>query len=114
MIAMNEITNGEDVNFNFTNQQFLNQPERKHHHHDSKLIKFYKTTRENRPLVLVVDLILCNIIRFFLLSESAFSIFYLINLTSSLVYLIVLVPLLAIIADDLYVSIKRKGKEYYW
>ncbi len=80
----------------------------------SSFVKFYKSIKTNNKLVVTIDLFLCNFVRFFYVIESAFCIFYLINLTSNLVYLISVVPLLTIIADDLYVSIKRKGKEFYW
>jgi len=77
---------------------------------ESGLVKFLKSCKANKALRLVIDLILCNLVRFFYVIESGFCIFYLINLTSNLVYLIILGPLLVIIVDDLYVSIKRKGK----
>lgn len=70
--------------------------------------------KENTTLEHCVDIFLCSFIRLFFILESIFCIYYVISLTSNLLYLFVLVPLLGIIVDDIYVSVKRKGKDYYW
>lgn len=70
--------------------------------------------KENKLLEYFVDIFFCSFIRLFFILESIFCIYYIINLTSNLLYLFVLVPLLGIIVDDIYVSVKRKGKDYFW
>lgn len=80
----------------------------------SGIAKIYISCKNNEKLRLVIDLFLCNFIRLCFIIESAFCIFYLINLTTSLVYLVTLVPVLVIIADDIFVSLRRRGKEYSW
>lgn len=80
----------------------------------SGVAKYYISCKNNKKLRLAIDLLLCNFVRLCFIIESAFCIFYLINLTTSLVYLVSLVPLLAIVADDVFVSVRRKGKEYSW
>ncbi len=68
----------------------------------------------NRPIVNCFDILFSNFARLLYVGESCFCIYYIINLTSNMLYLFMLVPLLGICIDAAYVSFFRKGKEYYW
>lgn len=70
--------------------------------------------RKNTSLEYMADIFLSSFVRLFFILESIFCIYYVINLTSNLLFLFVLVPLVGIIVDDIYVSVKRKGKDYFW
>lgn len=68
----------------------------------------------NPALAQWFDIVLCHLVRFILLIQSIFCIYYLVSSTQEYAWLVLIVFLLVIVVDTLYVAIRRKGQEWYW
>lgn len=62
----------------------------------------------------ILSLSICNIVRLIYILETVFCMYYVTAITYNLFYLFLIVLLINIVIDDLFVTLTRKGNEYYW
>jgi len=70
----------------------------------------------NPRLAFICDIFLCLAVRMILLIHSILCIFYLVSSTNvnNYTFLILVVLLIFIIVDAAVVTVKRRGKEWFW
>ncbi len=68
----------------------------------------------NPRLAQCFDILVCLVVRGFLLAQCLFCLYYLCSSTNQYIWLIELICLIVIVLDTVWVVVKRYGQEWYW
>ena len=60
------------------------------------------------------DIFICTVIRLVFVLQSLFCVYYLISYSLNYTFLILCLGIIFILADSVYIIVKRKGKEHMW